>query len=100
MSSNLYLDFNNNDKLLGQIVFKIYDNVVSKTFKNSCKLYLRPPGQLYKNSFLHQIIPQSGLLSMANAGSITNGSQLLITTVKNQMPQQQHIVSWQISLTY
>ncbi|CAH7672468.1 cyclophilin, partial [Phakopsora pachyrhizi] len=104
-------DIKTKDKHLGQIVFKLYNDVVPKTTKNFCQLCLGPPGQGYKNSFFHRIIPQfllqggdftagngtGGVSIMANAGPNTNGSQFFITTVETKWLNGKHVVFWQKS---
>ncbi|KAI0777261.1 cyclophilin [Trametes elegans] len=124
---NVFFDIAVNDKPLGRVEFKLFDDVVPKTAKNFRELAKRPPGEGYKGSSFHRIIPnfmlqggdftrgngtggrsiyddkfedenfqlkhtKPGILSMANAGKNTNGSQFFITTVVTSWLDGAHVV--------
>ncbi|KAK9324645.1 cyclophilin-like domain-containing protein [Lipomyces orientalis] len=114
MGSKVFFDVTT-DKPLGRIVFQLYDDVVPKTTANFKALCTGEPGFGYAGSTFHRVIPDGtggksiygskfadenfvkkhtkpGLLSMANAGPNTNGSQFFVTTVPCPWLDGKHVV--------
>ncbi|KZT04716.1 cyclophilin [Laetiporus sulphureus 93-53] len=54
---NIFFDINVNGMFLECIVFKLYDNVVSKMVKNFYQLAIGQRGSGYKGCSFHRIIP-------------------------------------------
>ncbi|QEL63117.1 hypothetical protein CJJ09_005313 [Candidozyma auris] len=117
--SIVYFDVTANNEPKGRIVFKLYDDIVPKTTENFRALCTGEKGESssghklhYKGSTFHRVIKnfmcQGGdftngdgtggesiyalLLSMANAGPGTNGSQFFITTVPTPHLNGKHVV--------
>ncbi|CED82924.1 peptidyl-prolyl cis-trans isomerase [Phaffia rhodozyma] len=125
-----YFSIQINGEPAGNIVFKLYDDVVPKTARNFRELCTGQNGFGYKLSGFHRIIPgfmlqggdftrhdgtggksiypgrggkfedenfvvrhtKPGLLSMANAGPATNGSQFFITVASTPHLDGKHVV--------
>ncbi|KAJ4297327.1 phosphatidylinositol transfer protein csr1 [Collariella sp. IMI 366227] len=101
----------------GRINFNLFDDVVPKTTKNFRELCTGQNGFGYKGSSFHRVIPsfmlqggdftrgnnfklkhdRPGLLSMANAGKNTNGSQFFVTTVVTSWLDGAHVVFGEVA---
>jgi cyclophilin family peptidyl-prolyl cis-trans isomerase len=123
----IYMIISVNDKPIGKIVFKLFEDIVPITCRNFKILSMNTNNLSYKGSPFHRIIKdfmiQGGdftnedgtggisiygenfadenfilkhnkpyLLSMANAGPNTNGSQFFITTSKTPHLDGKHVV--------
>merc|ERR1739848_975657 len=102
----------------GRIEMELYSDVVPKTAENFRALCTGEKGVgksgkplHYKGSSFHRVIPQfmcqggdfkkthtgAGVLSMANAGKNTNGSQFFICTVETPWLDGAHVVFGRVS---
>ena len=117
-----YFDVNADGSALGRIVVELRNDVTPKTCENFRSLCIGEKGFGYKGSTFHRGILNftleggdftnrnstvrekfadesfvlkhtcPGVLSMANAGPNTNGSQFFITTVKTSWIDGRHVV--------
>ncbi|CAG8757997.1 2864_t:CDS:2, partial [Acaulospora morrowiae] len=105
MPVRTYFDINIGGQREGRIVFELFDNVVPKTAENFRALctggdFTRGDGtggeSIYGEKFEDENFEfkhdQPFLLSMANAGKDTNGSQFFITTNKTDHLDGKHVV--------
>uniref|UniRef100_A0A8C9G0T3 Peptidyl-prolyl cis-trans isomerase n=1 Tax=Pavo cristatus TaxID=9049 RepID=A0A8C9G0T3_PAVCR len=118
----VYLDVGADNQPLGRVVLELKADVVPKTAENFRALCTGEKGFGYKGSTFHRVIPSFmcqvmftvclfgslfltafccspldciipvGVLSMANAGPNTNGSQFFICTAKTDWLDGKHVV--------
>jgi len=113
MLPRCFLDITADGKPLGRIVVELRSDVVPKTAENFRALCTGEKGFGYKGSSFHRVIPQfmwakfadenftlkhtgPGVLSMANAGPNTNGSQFFLCTAKTDWLDGKHVVFGQV----
>ena len=101
ITHKVFFDVEHGDKSVGRIVIGLYGETVPKTVENFVGLVEREQGRGYKGSIFHRVIKDfmiqggdytRGELTMANAGSDTNGSQFFITTVQTPWLDGRHVV--------
>jgi len=85
-----FMDISADDKPLGRIVIELRSDVVPKTAENFRVLCTGEKGFGYKGCTFKHTGP--GVLSMANAGPDTNGSQFFLCTVKTSWLDGKHVV--------
>ncbi|OXB72132.1 UNVERIFIED_CONTAM: hypothetical protein H355_014876 [Colinus virginianus] len=116
----VYLDVGADNQPLGRVVLELKADIVPKTAENFRALCTGEKGFGYKGSTFHRVIPSfmcqfkcaeenrlfydmfssidlkpvsvPGVLSMANAGPNTNGSQFFICTAKTDWLDGKHVV--------
>merc|ERR1712098_855789 len=85
---------------LGRVEFELYNDVVPKTAENFKALCTGEKGFGYKGSSFHRVIPEFMLLSMANSGKNTNGSQFFITVALTPWLDGKHVVFGEVVKGY
>merc|ERR1712216_107415 len=102
-----FFDITAGGQPLGRIVMELRSDVTPKTAENFRALCTGEKGFGFKASSFHRVIPQfmcqgdenftlkhsgPGILSMANAGPNTNGSQFFLCTVATPWLDGKHCV--------
>merc|ERR1712193_231922 len=101
----VYFDVTAGSSPVGRVVMELRTDVVPRTAENFRALCTGEKGMGYKGSTFHRVIPNfmcqggdftnhngPGILSMANAGPNTNGSQFFLCTAKTSWLDGKHVV--------
>merc|ERR1712002_656073 len=100
----VFFDLNVDGSPIGRVEFELYSDIVPKTAENFRALCTGEKGFGYAGSKFHRVIPQFmlqvGLLSMANSGRNTNGSQFFITVVLTPWLDGKHVVFGEVVSGY
>merc|ERR1711928_9718 len=101
----VFFDISVSSANIGRIIMELRADVVPRTAENFRALCTGEKGFGYKGSSFHRVIPQfmcqggdftnhngPGILSMANAGPNTNGSQFFLCTAKTSWLDGKHVV--------
>merc|ERR1711971_1274024 len=103
MSNEVFFDIAVGGQPAGRVCFKLYADVVPKTAENFRALCTGGKS-IYGNKFPDENFKikhtKKGLLSMANAGPNTNGSQFFITTEKTTWLDGKHVVFGEVTSGY
>merc|ERR1712212_696930 len=122
--TKVYFDVDVDGAPLGRVEFQLYNEIVPKTAENFRALCTGEKGYGYAGSVFHRVITQFmlqgksiygnkfndenfikkhdkvGLLSMANSGRNTNGSQFFITVVLTPWLDGKHVVFGEVTKGY
>ena len=101
----VFFDIEADGEKVGRMIMELRPDVVPKTAENFRALCTGEKGYGYKGSTFHRVIPGfmcqggdftkhtgPGILSMANAGRNTNGSQFFLCTAETKWLDGMHVV--------
>ncbi|EOX97796.1 Cyclophilin-like peptidyl-prolyl cis-trans isomerase family protein [Theobroma cacao] len=103
ITHRVYLDVDIDGQRVGRIIIGLYGEVVPKTVENFRALCTGEKGKGAREVSLYMVAPflmrtfkkknsHAGVVSMANTGPDSNGSQFFITTVKASWLDGEHVV--------